>query len=42
MKTKYFKSWEEAEKFKETIICTHCGLSDNWDKGMYYVSYLCN
>ena len=41
MKTKYFKSWKEAEAFKENIICVDCGLSNDFEKGMYFVTYLC-
>ena len=41
MKTKYFKSWDEAEKFKNKVICTDCGLSNDLEKGMYYITYLC-
>ena len=41
MKTKYFKNWDEAKTFKNTVVCTDCGLSNDWEKGMYYVTYLC-
>ena len=41
MKTKYFKNWDEAKNFKNTVVCTDCGLSNDWEKGMYYVTYLC-